>query len=319
MAISCVVIDAGARYGLHPTWSDLRGVVDFHLFELDKDEAARLALKYRNDKRVKVYPVALFSHDTILRFTVNTHHALNSIYETNNELLSSNEYMLREFTPTRTSEAPARSVDSLFQNTDVHFLKLDVEGAEFHVLSGAEKSLRSTVLGVRSEVLFAPVFKSAPQFGEIHRLLSDAGFELLNFEYTGAGNKAGRFTQPGRYGKLISSDAVWIVGIDRLFSAKGIRLAEDIIRYSIFLINNNATDLAVDCMMRGRREGISFKCFASDPLFRKLHRKILLLFKSLLTTPQLEEKTIRDAYLLLFDAELPIMNKFYESELCEGD
>ncbi len=47
MTLYCVVIDAGARYGLHPTWSDLRGLVEFHLFEMDDVESGRLEQRYQ--------------------------------------------------------------------------------------------------------------------------------------------------------------------------------------------------------------------------------------------------------------------------------
>ena len=60
------------------------------------------------------------------------------------------------------------------------------------------------------------------------------GFDLLNLDYDGAGNKTGRFTLPGRYGKLLSSDAVWIVANDRLFAARGERLRGDVVRLALF-------------------------------------------------------------------------------------
>lgn len=314
MAIDCVVIDAGARYGLHPTWGDLQGLVDFHLFEMDGAEAERLARKYQADPRITVYPTALYSSDTTLTFSVSQHQALNSVFQANDGLLSDNDYMLREFAVTEERKAEARAIDSLFAGRDVHFLKLDVEGAEYELLKGATRALASTVLGVRSEVLFAPIYQGAPLFGDLHRLMLDHGFELLNFDYTGAGNKAGRFTLPGRYGKLLSSDAVWVVGNQRLFSAKGERLLHDVVRSALFLMQNNATDQAVDTLLRAvTREGLSFAAIKDDPLFQALHRKALFLFKALLGLPMLLESDITAAYRTIFDAEFPLMNRFYEN------
>ncbi len=209
MGINCVVVDAGARYGLHPSWAELRGLVDFHLFEMDADEAMRLQRKYENDPRITVYPVALYSSDTTLHYRVSEHHALNSVFETNDDLLRENEYLLRDFTALEEQAVAARTIDSHFSGREVHFLKLDIEGAEYEALRGAVGVLGTTVLGVRSEVLFAPIYKGAPLFGDLNRFLLDQGLELLNLDYTGAGNKNGRFTLPGRYGKLLSSDAVW--------------------------------------------------------------------------------------------------------------
>jgi FkbM family methyltransferase len=316
MSIDCSVIDAGARYGLHPTWAELRGLVDFHMFEMDGEEAARLERKYKSDTRIKIYPIALYSRDETLRFRVSEHQALNSVFASNQTLLEKNDYMLREFAVNQERAVEARSVDSLFKDVDIHFMKLDVEGAEFELLQGARHKLSDSVLGIRSEVLFAPIYEGAPLFGDLNHLLLAEGFELLNFDYTGAGNKSGRYTLPGRYGKLLSSDAVWIVGNDRLFAAKGERLPRDVIRMALFLMLNGATDLAVDILLRAKqREGVSFDAYQKDPLYLALHRKSLLLFKSLLGLPMFEERDITSAYEIIFGRRFPLMNEFYQSEI----
>jgi len=314
--LDCVVVDAGARYGLHPSWADLRGIAEFHLFEMDEEEAARLKRKYERDDRITIYPLALYSSDSTLTFRVSEHQALNSVFHSNDKLLQSNEYMLRDFAVTAERTTQARALDSLFADREIHFLKLDVEGAEFELLKGAKNQLRTSVLGVRSEVLFAPVYQDAPLFGDLHRVMLDSGFELLNFDYTGAGNKAARFTLPGRYGKLLSSDAVWVVGNDRLFAATGDRLVRDILRLAIFMLMNGATDLAIDLLLRAvKREAISFEPYRDDPLFVALHRKALLLFKSLLSLPMLQEGDVTDAYKTIFGRDFPLMNQFYQSDL----
>jgi FkbM family methyltransferase len=314
MTIDCVVVDAGARYGLHPTWAPMRGLVDFHLFEMDAEEAGRLQRKYQSDPRIKVYPLALYSSDTVLTFRVSEHHALNSVFQSNDALLQQNEYMLRDFAVSAERQTEARALDSLFDRQEVHFLKLDVEGAEYELLKGAKRLLSTSVLGVRSEVLFAPVYTGAPLFGDLHNIMLENGFELLNFDYTGAGNKAGRFTTLGRYGKLLSSDAVWVVGNDRLFAAKPERLAQDVVRFALFLMNNGATDLAIDTLLRAvTREGVALSTMLADPLVAALNRQVLFLFKSLLSLPMLQEADITSTYKQLFGSEFPLMNRFYET------
>jgi hypothetical protein len=86
------------------------------------------------------------------------------------------------------------------------------------VLCGALDALQSSILAVRAEVVFTPVYKDAAAFGDVHKLLIENGYELLNFDCCGAGSKGGRFSLPGRYGKLISTDAVWMVNNEHLFS-----------------------------------------------------------------------------------------------------
>jgi FkbM family methyltransferase len=283
---------------------------------MDREEAPRLANKYQADKRITVYPVALYSSDTNLRFRVSEHQALNSVFASNQALLEKNDYMLREFTVTQDREVEGRSIDSIFAGRDIHFMKLDVEGAEYELLQGAREKLATSVLGVRSEVLFAPIYDGAAQFGDLQRMLLAEGLELLNLDYSGAGNKAGRFTLPGRFGKLLSSDAVWIVGNDRLFSMKGEQLAENVIRLALFLMLNGATDLAVDILSRAvTREGVSLDPYRDDPLFKVLHRKALLLFKSLLALPMFQEADIAATYKTIFGRNFPLMHEFYQSDI----
>jgi FkbM family methyltransferase len=316
MKIDCVVVDGGARYGLHPTWNELRGIAEFHLFEMDVQEAERLRRKYKNDPTIIVYPLGLYREDTVLKFTVNEHRALNSLFAARDEVLKRNEYMVQAFTPIDVKETQVRSIDSLFDGKPIHFLKLDVEGAEYDVLSGASKALQSSILALRAEVLFSPVYKGAAPFGDLHKFLLDEGFELLNLDYTGAGNKAGRFSLPGRYGKLISTDAVWVVSSERLFSATGSALRDNVIRMSSFLMNNGATDLAIEVLQRAvSKENVSFEAVQKDPLFNYLHRKVLLLFKSLLERPMWSESDVTSVYRQIFNLEFPTLNRFYESEI----
>jgi FkbM family methyltransferase len=314
--IDCVVVDGGARYGLHPTWADLRTIAQFHLFEMDTQEAERLRTKYENDPAIDVHPIGLYREDTELTFTVNEHRALNSLFSVDDEMLKRNEYMRKAFTPIETKTASVRSIDSFFKGRPIHFLKLDVEGAEYDVLSGGVVALRSSVLAVRAEVVFTPVYKEAPAFGDVHKLLIENGYELLNFDYSGAGNKGGRFSLPGRYGKLISTDAVWIVNNQRLFSTDGTALRDDVVRLACFLLNNGATDLAVEILQRAVSEkNISFEEVQKDLLFNYMRRKILLLFKSLLAYPIWSETEIYAVYRQIFNSEFPTLNRFYESEM----
>jgi FkbM family methyltransferase len=314
--IDCVVVDGGARYGLHPTWADLRTIAQFHLFEMDVQEAERLRSKYKDDPTIAVYPLGLYREDTELTFTVNEHRALNSLFSVDDEMLKRNDYMLKAFTPVETKKVNVRSIDSFFPGKPIHFLKLDVEGAEYDVLCGAFDALRSSVLAVRAEVVFAPVYKDAAAFGDVHKLLVEKGFELLNFDYCGAGNKGGRFSLPGRYGKLISTDAVWIVNNERLFSTSGNALRDDVVRMACFLLNNGATDLAVEILQQAvSAKNISFDDMQKDPLFNYLHRKVLLLFKSLLERPMWSENDIIAVYRQIFNSAFPTLNRFNESEM----
>lgn len=315
MMPTLTVVDAGARYGLHPTWAPLRHVANFHLFEVDPEEAGRLQRKYQSDPGITTHNLGLYRTEGVLQFTMTQHRALTSAFDPNRDLLQKENYKQDEFRATGTFECRTVTVDNFFTGQPVHFLKLDVEGAELDVLNGAKDTLRNSVLGVRAEVCFAPIIKNAPLFSDINTFLTEFGFELLNLDYDGRGAPAGRFTRNGKFGKLLSTDAVWTVPTDRIFSAAYGDVAATVLRQAIFFMLNSATDVAIELLMRAEREGVDITAYKDTPLYRELRRQVLLLMKDLLYYPQMVEKDIYDTYERIFKEEYPSMNRLYESDL----
>ena len=79
---------------------------------------------------------------------------------------------------------------------------------------------------------------------------------------------------------------------------------------------NGATDIAIDTLLRAvTKENVSFDACRDEPLFVVLHRKVLLLFKSLLGLPMFSESDIVGTYKTIFSRDFPLMNKFYQSDL----
>ena len=49
------VLDAGGRYGIHPSWKPFSGELEYYLFEPDRGESERLEKKYsRRSDEIKV-------------------------------------------------------------------------------------------------------------------------------------------------------------------------------------------------------------------------------------------------------------------------
>ncbi len=310
--MKCNVIDAGARYGLHPTWQNLETLAKFFLFETDKTEADRLRKKYRKQKNINVFSYGLFDSNCEKNLKSFNHQALSSLFQSNKKLLKDYKYMLSEFSLRRTMKVKLRSIDSLFPKTPIHFLKLDVEGSELSILQGANKQLNNHILGIRAEVCFAPIFQDAPLFGEIHKKLINHGFELLNFDYNGIGNKSGIFALPGRSGKLLSSDAVWVKKLSLISGKQKESEIENKILLATFLMNNNATDLAIELLLKLAQQGSNFFKYRKDPIFQLLRKQILILFKKLLSVPQIEKNHIFKTYKIIFSEEFPQMSNFYQ-------
>lgn len=311
--LHCKVIDAGARYGLHPTWNDLRDVVDFELFEMDAVEAARLKKIYSGYPNIRVHSCALYSSRCVIKYQVRKHQGLTSLLDNNMTFIGPNKYLIEESACEAEAETEAWSVDLLFGSEDIHFMKIDTEGTELEVLKGAASKLNSTILGVQVEVTFEEVYKTQPLFGEIHNFMREHDFELINLNYDGRGHPMSEFTLPDKYGKLIDTDAVWIKRIESILKGNQEKLAERVILLALFLLYNHASDLALDLLMRAVQEqNISLAQWKDSCIFSKLERKIAFLFKEMLSSPSAREETILGAFQLLFGAPLPTGHKFYE-------
>ena len=313
MKIDCTVIDAGARYGLHPTWEKLKDIVNFELFEIDPVEYGRLKSKYARFKNIDVHEIGLHSHKKEATCTVFQHKALSSLYDINVNNISNINHKVDEFGIDSKIEVKLDTIDNLFSNKEIHFLKLDVEGNELSILKGTHKKLASTVLAIRAEVSFREIFKGAPLFGQLNAYLIEREFELLNLDYTGKGVACSQYTNPNQYGYLVTTDAVWVLSLEKLFQRfSNNALKKNIIRLAVFLFENNATDVAIHLLKKAKEKGICFSNYKDDQLYCYLERKILFLFKDLGYQPGFDKNTLNKCFYNLLGYEFPDVHRFYE-------
>ena len=311
--ILVTVVDAGARYGIHPSWEPVKDIVNFSLFEVEPIECARLTKKYADMKNVQVSGIALGSGEMDLKFAIREHRGLTSTFSLSDEVLRDN-YKPAEFQESSNFTAKVMPLDALFQNKSVDFLKLDVEGAELDILNGAETLMSTSILGIRSEVCFSQVYKDAPLFGDLDRKIREFHFQLVNLDYNGRGAAKNEFTFEHRYGRLISTDAVWVLPISRFTSHNDVEMSEKIVKQALFLMLNGATDLAVDVLDESLLLGLSLFQTSSSPIAIALKKRLALLFKSLLDKPHFTTNQIIEKWFHLYQEEFPIMSGFWESD-----
>lgn len=111
----------------------------------------------------------------------------SSLYEPNTELLAPFNNLEALTRVVRTAPIQTVRLDDVAEISDVHFLKLDVQGAELDVLRNAPRVLKSTML-LHCEVEFLEMYKGQPLFGDIHSFLRTQGF-MLHF-LNGFGGRA---------------------------------------------------------------------------------------------------------------------------------
>ena len=117
---------------------------------------------------------------------------------------------------------------------------------------------------------------------------------------------------PGRSGKLLSTDAVWIKKQSLITEKQNESGIKNKILLAIFLLNNNATDLAIELLVEIAQERSNFLKYRKDPIFQLLRKQVLILFKNLLSVPQIEKNRIFKTYKLIFCEEFPQMSNFYQ-------
>jgi FkbM family methyltransferase len=244
-----LVLDVGARYGLHPTWKNLNAPAKFVLVEADPEECQRLQRRYRDRPSIEIHQIALGSHNGTADLLIRGNPAMSGLLNRNSISPLYIDARAAQEDVIKSVQVELMTLDT-FQQAIGHtfdFLKLDTEGNEPSVLEGYQDL--SKVIGVRSEVSFDEVFDSAIEggrdgtFSRIHRRLRREGFVLLNLDYIGRGDfYSSMLRSDERYGVLQSTDAVWIKDPKDL---AGRAESVVILKAAIFLFRNNAPDVAL--------------------------------------------------------------------------
>lgn len=97
---------------------------------------------------------------------------------------------------------------------DAVFMKLDVQGAELEILESGP-TLVSRLLGVRTEVEFAPIYREQPLWADVDRHLRGAGFAPMAFLETRRWRRAGAEGRDGHGrlhapGQLMHADLLYL-------------------------------------------------------------------------------------------------------------
>lgn len=181
-------IDMGARGGIISDVEPLAGVMAALGFDPDHEECAAIAHEIS-----EVMPYALFQ---IAPFAVGKENgsATMNLYKTpvNNSFLKVNpaiveRYAIRTFEEAGSMPVQITSLDSyLFQQlkgegTWGELLKLDTQGMEHDILSGATRTLAERTVAVIAEVEFFQIYSDQPLFSEVELLLRARGFSFYGF------------------------------------------------------------------------------------------------------------------------------------------
>ncbi|WP_116813548.1 FkbM family methyltransferase [Steroidobacter cummioxidans] len=169
-----IVIDIGARAGLHPRWNGLP--IEAIGLEADQEECDRLNAA-GGDVRFLPYAVGRTDGESaVLNLTSGI--GCSSLYEPNQELLA--PYWHRRYWQVeRQVPMTLITLDTICERHGIRpdALKLDIQGGELAALEGAEDVLKG-VLAVELEVAFQETYLGQPLFADIDAFLRARGFSL---------------------------------------------------------------------------------------------------------------------------------------------
>ena len=323
---STVVMDVGARYGMHPSWRGYKGKMNYLMFEPDTAEAERLRANL--DPGVfEIFETALDSREGERTFHLLKHRGLSSFLKP--DLTSE---CFRRLKPgqaeiEREIKIKTRTIDAVMSERDIRvdFLKVDTEGTEHDVIEGAAAQLEDCILGVRSSCNFQPCFIDQKLFSETHDFLLSKKFVLLNLDYRGYGYpRLGLFRKPDpiepedfRYGILVAADGVWIRKPDwctKRFGADADAHNLAMLKLTHFCMLNNAPDVGID-MLREHvasvgRSSMSEKVKATH-LYKGLQLDIANFLGRWRTVPDEQWERVRNIFADVYGEPLAGGSEFY--------
>lgn len=221
--VRLVALDVGARGGAKSDLAILAPMTDYYLFEPDKEEFDRMRAAPKTEVWRSVTPIneALASGTEIFSLNLYRHRGCSSKLVADKaraERFVRGDYYIHD----GAVNVPSKALDQLVSEGVLpppSFMKIDVQGMESEVFSGAQECLRRSLVGIRTEVSFYPIYEGQPLFAEIDQQLRVFGFVPMRWIESHEWRRQTRVKFPGTIegpfpasrGQLIHGDVLYLL------------------------------------------------------------------------------------------------------------
>jgi FkbM family methyltransferase len=251
----------GGRSGTFPL--PLKGTSftkDVHLILYDADPDCLKQIEEAKNEgfgKVSVYPFCIADTTREGKFNINFHPTTSSLYEFDSKYENFNRIVNPHYGEYRLGDACAlvkTTPIKLHSLTDVldeighqsiDFLSLDVQGAEYDILSGAKKLISENCLGIQLEVEFAKIYKGQASFFEINQLMEDMGFELIELKKIGRYSPASIAIGFRGEGQPLYGEAIYIKQLEKTLEEG---CPKQIYKWALFALINKKMGLCIKAL-----------------------------------------------------------------------
>lgn len=254
--LTLTLVDVGSAGGLHERWKPFAPILSAILFD-PRESAATGGF---GPGQTRVYPVALSdrSGDAVLHVTALAN--MSSFLLPDPQVFARYRKKGADTQIVRSETFPIERLDVLAERDGFRpdVIKVDTQGSELMVLTGAEESLNSVVLA-EVEVSFFQRYVGQPVFADIEAWMKIRGFELLELyrlKRYRAANSLGKykplFEDGQSSGRVAYGDAIFLRNEDGLLSQAAKDDGISLLKAALALLAYGKTDHAAALLDRCR-------------------------------------------------------------------
>ena len=213
-----IVADVGSIGGLHRRWADIADrLVTINFDPLDPRESS---------DRARFYPYLIGDRDGTASLKVTRRETMSSTLQPDQRFFAPFWDKPSHTEVAKEIEAPMTRLDDLLAGEELSpdAIKIDVQGGEAGVLSGAASTMRKSVLLAEIECSFAARYEGQESFDQIVARMRELGFILLDVRRlkryrfrNAAGVRDPSLGRGMRAGRLAFCDAIFALEPERLW------------------------------------------------------------------------------------------------------